>query len=135
MCPDRGFQIADILGPMSEVYRPLIDTFGQGWERGDADLIASVFAPDAVFLETPFSGKQAGAAAIRAYWKDVPTNQAEVSFRSGEIYVAGPWFATEFRCTYRRRRTGEWVDARGAIFCETKDGKISEMRMYWHRNP
>jgi len=27
------------------------------------------------------------------------------------------------------------VDGRGAIFCETKDGKISEMRMYWHRSP
>ena len=25
------------------------------------------------------------------------------------------------------------LDARGAIFCETKDGKISEMRMYWNR--
>jgi len=49
--------------------------------------------------------------------------------------VAGPWFATEFRCTYRRRRTGEWVDARGAMFCETKDDKITEMRMYWHRHP
>ena len=69
------------------------------------------------------------------YWKDVPANQAEVSFRSGEIYVAGPWFATEFRCLYRRRRTGEHVDARGAIFCETKGDKVSDMRMYWHRSP
>ena len=120
---------------MSEAYRQLIDTFGRGWERGDVETIASVFAPDAVFLETPFSAKEAGIDAIRAYWRDVPTNQAEVSFRSGEIYVAGPWFSTEFRCTSRRRRTGEWVDARGAIFCETKDGKITEMRMYWHRNP
>src|SRR5436309_1195360 len=76
-----------------------------------------------------------GVAAVRDYWKDGPANQAEVSFRSGEIYSAGPWFATEFRCTYRRRRTGEQVDTRGAIFCETKDGKISEMRLYWHRNP
>jgi ketosteroid isomerase-like protein len=25
------------------------------------------------------------------------------------------------------------VDARGAIFCETDDGRITEMRMYWHR--
>jgi len=72
-------------------------------------------------------------AAIRGYWKDVPLHQSEVSFRAGEIYAAGPWFATEFRCTYRRRRTGDKVDARGAIFCETKDGKIAEMRMYWHR--
>jgi ketosteroid isomerase-like protein len=105
-------------------------------ERGDVlKEFHQFLTPDAAFLETPFSDKSVGIGAIREYWKDVPANQAEVSFRSGEIYVAGPWFATEFRCTYRRRRTGERVDARGAIFCETKDGKVSEMRMYWHRNP
>ncbi len=120
---------------MSETYRRLIDDFGRAWERGDADAIAALFAPDAVFLDTPFSDKAVGRDAIRAYWKETPGNQAEVSFRSGEIYVAGPWFSTEFRCTFRRRRTGEWVDARGAIFCETRDGEITEMRMYWHRNP
>jgi len=117
-----------------QAYRELLDTFGRGWERGDVDAIVSVFAPDAVFLESPFSERSAGAA-IRAYWQDVPVNQAEVTFKAGEVYVAGPWFATEFRCTYRRRRTGEWVDARGAMFCETKDDKITEMRMYWHRHP
>ena len=120
---------------MSEPARQLVDTFGRGWEQGDVDTLVSVFAPDAVFLESPFGEKAVGLQAIRAYWQDVPQNQAEVSFRSGEIYTAGPWFATEFRCTYRRRRTGDRVDARGAMFCETKDGKISEMRMYWHRNP
>ncbi len=118
---------------MSEAFRALVDTFGRGWERSDVDAICSVFTPDAVFLETPFSKPDQGIAAIRGYWKDIPTFQAEISFRSGEIYVAGPWFATEFRCTFRRRRTGERVDARGALFCETKDGKITEMRMYWHR--
>jgi ketosteroid isomerase-like protein len=118
---------------MSQNLRALIDTFGQGWERGDAATVTSVFAEDAVFLETPFSREDRGIEAIRAYWKDIPLHQAETKFTSGEIYTAGPWFATEFRCTFRRRRTGEAVDARGAIFCETKDGKISEMRMYWHR--
>ena len=118
---------------MSETWRALIDTLGKGWERGDVDAVCSVFADDAVFLETPFSQPDRGGAAIRAYWKDIALHQAEVTFTSGEIYVAGPWFATEFRCTFRRRRTGEQVDARGAIFCETRDGKILEMRMYWHR--
>ncbi len=120
---------------MHEAYRQLLETFGRGWEGGDVDTIVSVFAPDAVFLETPFSERSVGGDAIRAYWKDIPVNQAEVTFKAGEIYAAGPWFAAEFRCTYRRRRTGEWVDARGAMFCETKDGKISELRMYWHRSP
>ena len=118
---------------MSEQYRALLDAFGRGWDQGDADAIAAVFAPDAVFLDGPFGAKETGTAAIRAYWSDLPKNQAEVKFRCGEIFTAGPWFAAEYRCTYRRRRTGELVDVRGAVFCETKDGKISEMRMYHHR--
>lgn len=113
--------------------RTLIDTFGKGWMKGNTDMIVSVFTPDAVFIETPFSAPLRGEAAIRLFWRDVPVHQSEITFTSGEIYAAGPWFSTEFKVTFRRRRTGEWVDARGAIFCETDGQKITEMRMYWHR--
>jgi hypothetical protein len=84
-------------------------------------------------VETPFSVALVGTEAIRGYWKEIPYYQSEITFTSGEIYVAGPWFSTEFKCTFRRRRTGEWVDARGAIFCELTGDRIGEMRMYWHR--
>jgi len=113
--------------------RSLIDTFGKGWAKPDVDLLMSIYAPGAVFLETPFSTPFLGVDAIRKYWLEVPYSQSEITFRSGEIYAAGPWFSTEFKCVFRRRRTGEWVDARGAIFCETREARISEMRMYWHR--
>jgi ketosteroid isomerase-like protein len=116
-----------------ELGRTLIDTLGRGWARADVDLIMSIYAPDPVLLETPFSTPLRGAEAVRGYWRDVPYHQSEIAFTSGEIYAAGPWFSTEFKCVFRRRRTGEWVDARGAIFCETDDGRITEMRMYWHR--
>ena len=115
--------------------RTLIDTFGQGWSRGNVELLLSVFAPDAAFIETPFSAPLRGTEAVRSYWIETPYYQSEATFSSGEIYAAGPWFATEFRCVFRRRRTGEWVDARGAIFCETEGALITEMRMYWHRQP
>ena len=118
---------------MRDQYRQLIDTFGRGWQKGDPDELLSVFTPDAVFKETPFTREDRGLPAMRAYWTDLPRHQAEVTFKTGEIYEAGPWFATEFQLKFRRRKTGVWVDARGAIFCETKDGKICEMRMYWHR--
>lgn len=113
--------------------RALIDTFGQGWSGAKVDLLLSVYASEAVFIETPFSSPLRGLEEIGRYWRNVPYHQSEVSFRSGEIYAAGPWFSTEFKCVFRRRRTGEWVDARGAIFCETAGERISEMRMYWHR--
>ena len=89
--------------------------------------------PDAVFLPEPFATPIRGRGAIRDYWRDVPREQAEIAFRFGEIFVAGPWFATEYKCTFRRRRTGEAVVVRGALFCETIDGRVSEMRMYWDR--
>jgi ketosteroid isomerase-like protein len=116
-----------------ELGRTLIDDFGQGWSRGNVDLLMSVFAEEMVFVETPFSEPLRGAEAVRRYWLEVPLHQSEVAFSSGEIYAAGPWFSTEFKCVFRRKRTGEWVDARGAIFCETDGAKITEMRMYWHR--
>jgi ketosteroid isomerase-like protein len=116
-----------------ELGRSLIDIFGQGWSRGNVDLLMSVFAADMVFVETPFSEPLRGAEAVRRYWLEVPLHQSEVTFTSGEIYAAGPWFSTEFKCVFQRKRTGEWVDARGAIFCETDGAKITEMRMYWHR--
>lgn len=97
------------------------------------DVLTSVFAPDVVFIETPFSQPLRGMEAVRGYWNEVPYSQSEITFSSGEIYAAGPWFSTEFKLVFRRRRTGERVEARGAIFCETEGEHITEMRMYWHR--
>jgi ketosteroid isomerase-like protein len=113
--------------------RTLVDTLTQGWSKADVVTIMSVFADNAVFYETPFAAPMNGAEEIRRYWTDVPYHQSEITTTSGEIYVAGPWFSTEFKTVFRRRRTGDWVEARGAMFCETQDGKISELRMYWHR--
>lgn len=115
------------------VGRELVDTFARGWQQGKVETLMSVFAPEATFIETPFTAPLKGSEAIRGYWIELPYHQSEVTFTSGEIFAVGPWFSTEFRCVYRRRRTGEWVDARGALFCETESGKITEMRMYWHR--
>ena len=115
--------------------RELVDTFARGWSKANIDLILSVYNTDAAFVEAPFTEPLRGSEAIRRYWTEVPANQSEITVSTGEIYVAGPWFATEFKAVFRRRRTGEWIEARGAIFCETEGGRIAEMRMYWHRRP
>lgn len=114
-------------------YSEMIEQFGNAWEQGSPDGIIEAFTEDAVFLPSPFDKPIKGKAAIAEYWKDIPVEQAEVSFRFGEIFAAGPWFSTEYKCTFRRRRSGQMIDVRGALFCETHEGKIAEMRMYWHR--
>jgi len=111
----------------------LVTRFGEGWQKANADQIAAVFADDAVFVPAPFEPPVRGRDAIKRYWRDTPLEQAEIAFRSGEIFQAGPWFATEYKCTFRRRRTGDAVTVRGAMFCETAEGLITEMRLYWDR--
>ncbi|MEZ4587629.1 MAG: nuclear transport factor 2 family protein [Gemmatimonadales bacterium] len=113
--------------------RQLLDAFAVGWSKASVEKIMAVFAKDAVFVETPFSEPRTGWDQIRSYWADVPFHQSEISVTMGEVFVVGPWFATEFRSVFRRRRTGEWVEAKGALFCESAGDKITEMRMYWHR--
>lgn len=114
-------------------FASLIERFGKAWEKLSSKLMAEVFAEDAVFIPDPWEAPVTTRAAIEQYWGDIPYEQSEISFRFGEIYVAGPWFSTEFKCTFRRRRTGEEIDVRGALFCETEGEAISEMRMYWDR--
>jgi len=118
-----------------QIGRELMDRFALGWAKGQIDLLVSVFTPDVVFVETPFAEPLRGSEAVRRYWSEVPANQSEITVTIGEVFGVGPWFATEFKAVFRRRRTGDWVEAKGAIFCETEAGKISEMRMYWHRRP
>ena len=60
----------------------------------------SVFAEDVVFVETPFSSSLKGLEEVRRFWADTPYHQSEVTFTSGEIYSAGPWFSTEFKCRF-----------------------------------
>lgn len=118
---------------MRNVARQLVDQLADGWSTGRPDLMVGVFADQAVFIETPFSSPISGAEAIRQWASDIPYYQSEAAFTVGEVFAAGPWFSTEFKLVFRRRTTGEWVDARGALFAETDGSRITELRMYWHR--
>ena len=111
----------------------LVEQLAKGWSKGRVDTMIGVFHPEAVFLETPFGSPISGHEAIRRWAADIPYHQSEARFTVGEVFTVGPWFSAEFRLVFRRRKTGEWVDARGALFAETTDGLVSELRMYWHR--
>ncbi|HEY3934520.1 MAG TPA: nuclear transport factor 2 family protein [Gemmatimonadales bacterium] len=121
------------LATMRARARQLVDQLAEGWTKGRPDMMVGVFAPEPVFLETPFSTPISGIDAIRQWASDIPYYQSEATFTVGEVFVAGPWFSAEFKLVFRRRTTGEWVDARGALFAETDGERITELRMYWHR--
>ena len=120
-------------GETREHYASLVQEFGRAWERAQPGAMAEVFAAEGVLVPGPFDPPVKGRAAIAHYWHDVPLQQGDISFQFGEVFVAGPWFSTEFKCAFLRLRTGDRIEICGGMFCEAAAGKISEMRMYWHR--
>jgi ketosteroid isomerase-like protein len=128
-----GAEGVAVAGDRRAAFRALIEKFAVGWNTGEPRRMADAFSVDGVFSPGPFEAPLKGRAAILDYWRDVPLAQTNVSFRYGEVFQAGPWFAVEFKCTYQRRRTGEDVDVRGVLVCETKGDEIADMRMYWDR--
>jgi hypothetical protein len=121
--------------PSRSRFEQLLEAFGKGWEAAQPAAKAEVFTEEGAFLASPFQPPVRGRTAIAAYWSDVPRDQAAITFRFGEVFVVGPWFASVLTCTFRRIKTGEWIQVSGAVFCETAADKISEMRMYWDRSP
>ncbi len=119
--------------PTPALGRDLVDALASGWSKGRLDQLLGVFSENATFIETPFADPMVGIEAIRQWASDIPYYQSEATFTTGEIFTVGPWFSTEFKLVFRRRTTGDWVDARGALFAETDGSKITELRMYWHR--
>ncbi len=120
-------------GDFKSVAQLLVDALAKGWSKGRVEVLAAAFHENATLLETPFSTPVVGLAAIRKWAADIPYHQSEANFAVGEILTAGPWFSAEFKLVFRRRKSGDWVDARGALFAETDGQLITELRMYWHR--
>src|SRR3990172_2085315 len=92
--------------------RELMDTLASGWSKGRVDTMLEVFSEDAVFIETPFTAPRTGIQAIREWANDIPYYQSDATF------------STEFKLTFRRRTSGDWVEARGALFAETGGFRI-----------
>jgi hypothetical protein len=99
-----------------------------GWARRTSERLMSVFADDAVYIETPFSAAPRHRA-IRRFWVESPSS-GEMPSPPADLRGRS-WFSTEFRCVFRRR-TGWWT--RWAIFCERgrEDLGDADVRHRWN---
>jgi uncharacterized protein (TIGR02246 family) len=65
----------------------LIATYGKAWEQRDADLILTVFTPDATYFD-PREGVQTGHAGIKAYWESkVIGSQKNITFKLLNLWM------------------------------------------------
>jgi uncharacterized protein (TIGR02246 family) len=123
-------------GPLAEgSFAAWLERYKTAWEAGDTDRAASLFAPDAVYAETPFAAPLQGREAIRAYWRaGAQQAQRDILFRYRIEAVAGAIGICHWRCTFTRVGNGERVELDGIFRCAIDAaGLCTRFDEWWHR--
>jgi uncharacterized protein (TIGR02246 family) len=76
-----------------------MDRYREAWERSDEHLLASLFAPDGVYHNTPFA-EQRGHDAIRAYWQRTKL-QGDIRVRVEVVHAHARGGVARWHTTYQ----------------------------------
>jgi SnoaL-like protein len=111
--------------------RAWIEGWTRGWENADAEAIAALYAPGAVFRSHPFREpeRSAGDYAKRAF-----ADEELVECRFGEPLVHGDRAAIEYWAILSAEGEEETLAGIALIRFGT-DGRVVEQRDYWAMQP
>ena len=111
-----------------------IEAYGRAWVSGDEDLMVSLFTDDANYRSAPLREPFRGPDEIRAYARRNAGTQREKHVRMGRAFVDGNRAAVEWWTTMVEE--GEPVTLPGCLLLRFEtDGRCSDLREYWHREP
>jgi uncharacterized protein (TIGR02246 family) len=111
-----------------------VERYRVAWEQADAELAASLFTEDATYRSLIFDDPHVGHDGIAGYWRQVTSQQSDVSVLMGRPFVDGDRFAVEWWT--RMSVGGEDMTLPGCLLLTfASDGRCSALREYWHHAP
>jgi hypothetical protein len=103
----------------------LLERYGRAWETFDGDAWIELFDEAIEYHEDPFEAPIVGHLAVRA--------QADVSFTVERHWVVDPTILAAWHADYVERSTQNRVRLAGFMTLEIRDGRISRLREWYHR--
>jgi hypothetical protein len=108
-----------------------LDAYGEAWRTRDDEVLADLFAADAVYTSRPFRAPLVGIEAIREYWRDSTSSQEELDLRFGNPLVVGNRVVVEWWASMRDG--GREITLPGCLLMRFRPGgRCQELREYWH---
>lgn len=116
--------------PMLEKW---LAAYGAAWQARDPDAAAALFAPDSIYLDTPYSEPFRGPDGVREYWAGVTADQREVDFESRALGVIGQTGVAEWSCRFKLAASDNRVELNGVFLLEfDASGLCTSLREWWH---
>jgi ketosteroid isomerase-like protein len=105
-----------------------LTALGDGWESGDADAVASLFAVGATMQATPFDELIRGKRAIRDHFADEFQGWPGASFAAQVLGAGDTYGVAHWRVTSGSR-------ARDGVLVAALDGRgrCTSLRQWWHQ--
>jgi uncharacterized protein (TIGR02246 family) len=115
----------------------LLDTYVRAWESQDADLILTIFTPDATYYERPLHDPFRGHEGIRDYWlQKVRREQANINCVIVGTWVDGDTIVAEWQAEFDDLAQATRKRMREVAILDTvndADGncRVASLREYW----
>ncbi|MER3554389.1 MAG: hypothetical protein C4331_08565 [Meiothermus sp.] len=111
-----------------------LEILGRAWEKGDADLAASLFDPEVSYQENPLEPPIHGLEAVRRYWQESLSTQQEVKFSGHVLAVDGNVGVVNWKVEFVRVGSGEKVQLDGVSVGKFGAwGKPVLWQEWWHK--
>ena len=109
----------------------LINTYGKAWTTRDADLILTVFTPDARYFE-PHEPENVGHADIRAYWERVVVaGQTDISFNLKHLWIDGDTVIANWEASFTDVARSLRITLDQVAICTISGDQFSAVREYY----
>jgi uncharacterized protein (TIGR02246 family) len=127
-----------------EDFRAWLVRYGDAWEARDAQALAALFAPGALFEAQPFQAPLRGKPQIREHWTERFAGHAEPAFRAEVLGVGATYGVAHWRTTYRpstegaaaadTASAGPAMAAIDGVLMAAFDpvGRCTSLRQWWH---
>ena len=112
-----------------------LSTVFTGWERGDNDAIADVFAPDGVLEDPLKQGPIHGREQIRAQNQPAVEALEECAITITHMFEQGDLGFCEGYFAARIAATGGRLDFPFAAVVEMRDGQVARLSEYYDTGP
>src|SRR5260221_8244981 len=111
-----------------------LEAYGAAWIARDPRKAMELFAPDAIYQETPFSESLRGREAIGAYWAEIEHTQEQIEFGYEVLSVTPNMGIAQWWATFVRKATGAEVRIDGiALIGLDKQNLCVSFHEWWHR--
>ena len=111
--------------------KELIETYSKAWTSRDADLILTIFTPDATYFD-PAEGNQVGHEGIKKYWEEkVISSQKDISFTLLNCWIDGDTVVAEWNAKFIDTKRQLKIDMHEVAIFGTRDDLFSSLREYY----